>query len=69
MLNCFALANSALDYTHSTKGLNMFHSRMLGAGVCRYAERYFELPASEYIELVRKVRQDAAAARLNPGSL
>jgi LmbE family N-acetylglucosaminyl deacetylase len=56
MLRCFTFANSALDYTNSTRGLNMFHSRMLGAGECRYAERFFELPREEYIELVRRIR-------------
>jgi hypothetical protein len=56
MLNQFHFANSALDYTNSTKGLNMFHSRMLGAGMCRYAERFFELPRTEYIELVERVQ-------------
>jgi hypothetical protein len=28
---------------------------MLGAGECRYAERFFELPRAEYIELVDRV--------------
>jgi LmbE family N-acetylglucosaminyl deacetylase len=59
MLKQFRYANSALDYTNSTKGLNMFHSRMLGAGICRYAERFFELPKEEYIDLVERVRQAA----------
>jgi LmbE family N-acetylglucosaminyl deacetylase len=57
MLRQFRYANTALDYTNSTKGLNMFHSRMLGAGICRYAERFFELPKAEYIDLVERVRQ------------
>ena len=61
MLSCFPFANSAVDYTHSTKGLNMFHSRMLGAGECRYAERFFEVPRVEYIDLVERVR--AAGSR------
>jgi len=56
MLACFTWANSAIDYAHSTKGLNMYHSRMLGAGECRYAERFFELPRKEYIELVERIR-------------
>ena len=56
MLSCFHFANKALDYVHSTQGLNMFHSRMLGAGECRYAERFFEVPRQEYIELVKRVR-------------
>lgn len=56
MLACFAWANNAIDYAHSTKGLNMYHSRMLGAGECRYAERFFELPRKEYVELVERIR-------------
>jgi LmbE family N-acetylglucosaminyl deacetylase len=59
MLGCFTWANKAIDYAHSTKGLNMFHSRMLGAGECRYAERFFELPRKEYIELVERIRAAA----------
>ena len=61
MLQEFKFANSALDYTNSTVGLNMFHSRMLGAGLCRYAERFFEVPRDEYVNLVGRVR--AAHAR------
>jgi LmbE family N-acetylglucosaminyl deacetylase len=61
MLSCFTYANGAVDYVHSTKGLNMFHSRMLGAGECKYAERFFELPRKEYIELVERIQ--AAASR------
>jgi LmbE family N-acetylglucosaminyl deacetylase len=56
MLRCFEFANKAIDYVQSTKGLNMYHSRMLGSGVCRYAERFFEIPSSEYIGLVERVR-------------
>ena len=56
MLECFTFANSAIDYAHSTKGLNMFHSRMLGAGECRYAERFFEAPRAEYIGLVERLK-------------
>lgn len=56
MLSCFDFANKAVDYVQSTKGLNMYHSRMLGAGMCKYAERFFEIPRQEYIELVEKVQ-------------
>jgi LmbE family N-acetylglucosaminyl deacetylase len=62
MLACFRWANTAIDYTNSTIGLNMFHSRMLGAGECRYAERFFEVPREEYIQLVERVRTSAEAA-------
>ena len=47
MLSCFVHANAAIDYTHSTVGLNMFHSRMLGAGQSRYVERFFEIPVKD----------------------
>jgi LmbE family N-acetylglucosaminyl deacetylase len=57
MISCFDIANKAIDYVSSTKGLNMYHSRMLGAGECSYAERFFELPREEYIALVDRVRQ------------
>ncbi|HEY1755183.1 MAG TPA: PIG-L deacetylase family protein [Bryobacteraceae bacterium] len=55
MLNCFEFANQAVDYVHTTKGLNMYRSRLLGAGVCRYAECFFEMPRVEYIELVERI--------------
>lgn len=57
MLSCFRFANSALDYAHSTMGLNMFHSRMLPAGSARYVEAYFEAPRIEYIELIAAVER------------
>jgi N-acetylglucosamine malate deacetylase 1 len=56
MISCFAFANQAVDYVNSTRGLNMYHSRMLGAGECRYAERFFEIPRTEYITLVERIR-------------
>jgi N-acetylglucosamine malate deacetylase 1 len=56
MLNEFRFANTALDYTNSTVGLNMYRSRTLGAGTCRYAECFFELPRTEYIDLVTRIR-------------
>lgn len=55
MLRCFEFANKAVDYVTSTQGLNMFHSRMLGSGVCKYAERFFEIPSAEYVDLVERV--------------
>jgi LmbE family N-acetylglucosaminyl deacetylase len=62
MLDCFEFANKAVDYAHSTKGLNMYHSRMLGAGICQYAERFFEIPKREYIEVIQKVREASKPA-------
>jgi N-acetylglucosamine malate deacetylase 1 len=55
MLSCFDYANKAVDYVHTTKGLNMYRSRLLGAGVCRYAECFFEIPRQEYIDVVERI--------------
>lgn len=55
MLSCFTFANKAIDYVHTTKGLNMFRSRLLGAGECQYAECFFEVPAKEFIDLAERV--------------
>ena len=62
MLSCFEYANRAVDYVHCTKGLNMYHSRMLGAGECRYAERFLEIPKLDYIELVERARSATSKA-------
>ncbi|HWF09153.1 MAG TPA: PIG-L family deacetylase [Bryobacteraceae bacterium] len=66
MISSFSFANSAIDYVQSTRGLNMFHSRMLGAGQAKYVERFFELPREEYIQLVDRLQ--ATAARLTAAS-
>lgn len=63
MLSCFEFANKAVDYVNSTEGLNMYHSRMLGAGACKYAERFFEIPKREYIELMENMRTIKSTAR------
>jgi LmbE family N-acetylglucosaminyl deacetylase len=55
MLDCFRLANKAFDYAHATKGLNMFHSRLLPAGQARYVECFFEVPRQEFVDLIEKV--------------
>jgi LmbE family N-acetylglucosaminyl deacetylase len=56
MLSCFTFANKAVDYVHTTKGLNMYRSRLLGAGECQYAECFFEIPRQEFIDLAERVR-------------
>jgi LmbE family N-acetylglucosaminyl deacetylase len=61
MLRCFEFANKAVDYVQSTHGLNMYRSRLLESGACRYAECFFEIPSSEYIGLVERVRAGEAA--------
>jgi LmbE family N-acetylglucosaminyl deacetylase len=56
MLACFEFANKAVDYVETTKGMNMYRSRLLGSGMCKYAECFFEAPKAEYIELVQRIR-------------
>lgn len=65
MLACFEFANKALDYVQSTEGLNMYRSRLLGSGMCKYAECFFEVPRQEYIELVDRVQ----AAEYRPAAV
>ena len=55
MLSCFHFANAAHDYAHTTKGLNMFQSRLLPAGKARFVEAFFETPVQEYLEIVNAV--------------
>ena len=69
MLSCFTFANQAIDYVHTTKGLNMYRSRLLGAGECRYAECFFELPRTEFIELVDRIRAVEAGSQKAPGEI
>ena len=56
MLACYDFANKALDYVNSTKGLNMYRSRLLAAGTCSHAECFFEAPAEEFISLAGRVK-------------
>lgn len=62
MLRCFTFANQALDYTHTTEGLNMYRSKLYGAGRCKYAECFFETPREEFIELVERVEAAGVTA-------
>ncbi len=63
MIGCFTFASKAIDYVHSTKGLNMYRSRLLGAGECQYAECFFELPRQEFIGLVERIRAEESRPR------
>ena len=53
---------SGKDYAHGIMGLNMFHSLHFGAGECRYAERFFEMPSPDYIRVVRGIRAEVGEA-------
>lgn len=51
MIESFPFANAAVDYTHSTLGLNMYRSRLLPPGTASYAECFFEIPKDEFCAL------------------
>lgn len=64
LLGLYRSQLSGKDYVRGTTGLNMYHSMQFQAGECSYAERFFELPAAEYVKVVRAVR----SATLTQGS-
>ncbi len=61
LLSMYPSQLSGKDYVHGITGLNMFHSLHFGAGDCRFAERFFEMPSAEFVETVRAIR-----ARVTP---
>jgi LmbE family N-acetylglucosaminyl deacetylase len=56
LLGLYPSQLSGKDYVHSTTGLNMFHSIHFGAGQCRFAERFLEIPAPDFVRVVRAIR-------------
>lgn len=44
------------DYIQGVRGLNMFHGSSLGAGECRFAERFFEIPGEDFSRVVGTIR-------------
>lgn len=58
LLSCYESQIKGTDYVNCTTGLNMYHSRAFGAGVCKYAERFFEIPGKEYVQVVNKIRME-----------
>ncbi|MDZ4257551.1 MAG: PIG-L family deacetylase [Gemmatimonadales bacterium] len=55
MLEQFAYANQAIDYTNSTIGMNMYRSRLLGAGLASYVEAFTEVPSEDFMALVDRL--------------
>lgn len=55
MLEEFVYANQAVDYTNSTIGMNMYRSRLLGAGLARFVEAFTEMPSEEFIAVVTQL--------------
>jgi hypothetical protein len=47
----------------------MFHSMHFGAGECRFAERFFEMPASDFVRVVNEIRARVTpAGHSSPGA-
>ena len=65
LLSLYASQMSGKDYVHGITGLNMFHSLHFGAGDCRFAERFFEMPSEDFVRVVRSIGQ--TVARPEPG--
>lgn len=57
LLSYYVSQLSGTNYLNAVTGLNMYHSRLFGAGTCKYAERFFEIPGEDYINVVNKIRQ------------
>lgn len=62
MLEAFVFANQAIDYTNSTLGLNMYRTRLLGAGTARHIEAFTELPSEDFIALEATLRTRRSSA-------
>lgn len=58
MLEQFVFANEAIDYTHTTIGMNMYRSRLLGAGISKYVEAFTEMPSEDFVALVDRLDRE-----------
>jgi len=56
LLSMYASQTAGTDYVNCTTGINMYHARAFGAGVCRYAERFFEMPGDDFVKVVNALR-------------
>jgi len=56
LLSYYVSQLSGTDYINCTIGLNMYHSKTFGAGECKYAERFFEIPGEDYVQVIDKIR-------------
>jgi len=56
LLSYYVSQVSGTDYVNCTVGLNMYHSKSFGAGECKYAERFFDIPGDDYVQVIRKIR-------------
>jgi len=56
LLSLYTSQISGKDYVHAIEGRNMYHSIHFGAGECRFAERFFEIPADEFVQTMGAIR-------------
>lgn len=64
-LDCFQWANTAVNYTWTTKGINMYRSRFTEVGVCQYAECFLEMPSEEFVRVMERLKASDADHTLN----
>lgn len=55
LINLYSSQVKNNDYAHCTRGLSMYHSLQFGGRRTRYVERFFEIPALEYVQLSKKL--------------
>jgi len=60
LLSLYKSQLKGTDYLNCTTGLNMYHSRTFGAGECKFAERFFEMPGDEFVDVVGRLRNEAS---------
>jgi LmbE family N-acetylglucosaminyl deacetylase len=58
LLSLYKSQLSDTDYLHCITGLNMYHSIAFGSKSCKYAERFFEIPGKEYMEIIKKIMNE-----------
>ena len=57
LLSLYKSQLTGKDYLNGITGLNMYHSMNFGAGECRFAERFFEMPAEVFIRVMSRIRK------------
>ena len=61
-LRCYPSQLAGRDYVQGVRGLNMFHASSLGAGECRFAERFFDVPGREFAQVVREIQSSTSTS-------
>ena len=59
LLSFYKSQLSGKDYLHGITGLNMYHSMIYATGECRFAERFFEIPAEDFIQVMSLIKKNS----------